>query len=231
LKGHGCRVNLREGISQEARMKPLHNCRRFVSLLSSSPLSLHPLRTIALILPLLLGLTIAGSGTAAAQSRAHVYLFRGVMNVFSLGMDEIAAKLQKHRIEASVYNHLSWSSVAESAAADYKSGKIRTIILVGHSAGATAVTSAAERLGQLGVPVKLAIGLDPLTKVTAAGRVARYINFYVGNGAGQQVAKGRQFSGTLQNVNVEKMPNIGHFNIDKDQAVQAKVISAIRAAL
>jgi hypothetical protein len=126
---------------------------------------------------------------------------------------------------------LSWSSVADSAAADYKSGKLRTIILVGHSAGATAVTSAAERLGQLGVPVKLAIGLDPLTRATASGRVSRYINFYVGNGAGQQVGKSAKFSGKLQNINVQNMSDVGHFNIDKHRAVQARVIREIRSSL
>lgn len=209
-------------------MKPQPDCPRLISYL---PQLLRPLQVAALGLPLLLSITIAASDAPANQPRAHVYLFRGLMNVFSLGMDEIAAELQRHRIAASVYNHLSWSSVAESAAADYKSGKIRTIILIGHSAGATAVTSAAGRLGQLGVPVKLAIGLDPTTRVTASGRVGRYINFYVGNGAGQRVDKGAKFRGQLQNVNVQNSPNIGHFNIDKDKALQAKVIRAVRAAL
>jgi hypothetical protein len=189
------------------------------------------LRPAALALAVLLGLTVGASAQSAHQSRAHVYLFRGVMNVFSLGMDEIADQLQKQGIQATVYNHLSWSSVADEAAAAYKSGRVRTIILIGHSAGATAVTMAAEQLGRLGVPVKLAIGLDPLTHQTASGRVGRYINFYVGTGAGQTVAKGQQFTGTLQNVNVGKDPNIGHFTIDKDKGLQAKVISAVRSAL
>ena len=206
-------------------MKPERNCPRPVSLL-------RPLSVVALMLPLLFAVASPASAAPANQaSRAHIYLFRGVMNVFSMGMDEIAAELQKHRIPASVYNHLSWSSVADSAAADYKSGKLRTIILVGHSAGATAVTSAAERLGQLGVPVKLAIGLDPLTRATASGRVGRYINFYVGNGAGQQVGKSAKFSGKLQNINVQNMSDVGHFNIDKHRAVQARVIREIRSSL
>jgi hypothetical protein len=41
---------------------------------------------------------VAGFGTTPgmAQSRAHVYLLRGLMNIFSLGMDTLAEKIQ-HR--------------------------------------------------------------------------------------------------------------------------------------
>ena len=214
-------------------MKPECNGPRPGSLRSFVPRMLCTLSAVALIFSALFAIaTPSGAAPANGAARsAHVYLFRGLMNVFSLGMDEIATELGKLGIPASVYNHLSWSSVADSAAADYKSGKVKTIILVGHSAGATAVTSAAERIGQLGVPVKLAIGLDPLSRVTASGRVGRYLNFYVGNGAGQQVAKGSKFNGSLQNVNVQGMSDVGHFNIDKNRALQARVIREIRSSL
>ncbi|MGC2077117.1 MAG: hypothetical protein WA728_14005, partial [Xanthobacteraceae bacterium] len=38
-------------------------------------------------------------------SRPHVYLMRGLLNIFSLGMDQLAAQIQRHGIDASVYNH------------------------------------------------------------------------------------------------------------------------------
>lgn len=210
-------------------MKPQRGISKLIDKLSF--LSLGPLKLAALAIPLLLAMTVAASAQATNQSRAHVYLFRGLMNVFSLGMDEIADQLQKRQIEATVYNHLLWWFVADEIAAEYKSGRVQTIILIGHSAGAAAVTSLAARLGELGVPVKLAIGLDPITHQTASGSVALYLNFYVGNGPGQTVEKGRQFSGTLKNVNVDKDFFIGHFFIDKDKAVQAEVISAVLSAL
>jgi hypothetical protein len=119
----------------------------------------------------------------------------------------------------------------EEAAAEYKSGRVRTIILVGHSSGAVAVTSMATRLSELGVPVKLAIGLDPTSHMTASGHVDRYINYYIANGFGDPVGKGHQFSGVLQNVDLEHMPGVNHFNIEKDRAVQGMVIRDIQAAL
>jgi hypothetical protein len=213
-------------------MKPIGGSTRFGSDLSFPPRRCwRALRTATLTL-LLVGLSVGVSAAPmTSKPRDHVYLLRGAFNVFSLGMDEIAARLERQGIETSVDNYVAWPTLADEAAADYKSGRVRTIILVGHSSGAVAVTSMAVRLGQLGVPVKLAIGLDPTSEVTASGHVDHYINYYIANGFGDPVDKGRQFTGVLENVDVERMANIGHFNIDKNKVLQEKVIKEIRAAL
>jgi predicted esterase len=165
------------------------------------------------------------------KPRDHVYLLRGFANVFSLGMDQIATKLEHQGIDTTVANYVSWPTLAEEAAAEYKSGRVRTIILVGHSSGAVAVTSMAARLSELGVPVKLAIGLDPTSHMAASGHVDRYVNYYIANGMGDPVDKGPQFSGVLQNVDLEHMSDVSHFNIDKNGVVQGMVMRDIQAAL
>lgn len=173
--------------------------------------------------------------TQAATPKVHVYLMRGVFNVFSLGLNAIAARLRQQGMEATVHNHLAWAIVADEAAAEYKSGRIRTIILVGHSLGADVLTDIIGRLSELGVPVKLAIGLDPVVRMTVSGGVGRYINYYVGGGIGQTIDKTPQFRGTVQNVDVTKLPHvgpsIGHVTIEKNEAMQAIVIRDIRAAI
>jgi hypothetical protein len=194
------------------------------------------LRAAALTLLLLgvsLGVSAAGKAAPAAAPKPqnHVYLLRGAFNIFSLGMDEIASRVERMGVATTVTNYLGWESLADEAAAAYKSGRIKNIILVGHSSGATAVTEMAARLGQLGVPVKLAIGLDPTTHMTATGNVARYVNYYVAGGLGTSVDKGKQFTGNLSNVDLERNHDVGHFNIDKSRAVQDLVIRDIRAAL
>jgi acetyl esterase/lipase len=180
---------------------------------------------------LLLGLSI---GASAAQgqsgSRSHVFLMRGFANVFSLGMDQMGARLQRAGINATVENYIAWDAIVNQAYAEYKSGQVQNIIIVGHSSGATAVTAVAARLGELGVPVKLAIALDPTTRNFAAGHVERYLNFYAPGGMGTLVDKGRDFVGNLQNISLGGMAGVGHFNIDKDQAVQDRVIKEIMAA-
>jgi hypothetical protein len=86
-------------------------------------------------------------------------------------------------------------------------------------------------MSQQGVPVRLAIGLDSVFRTSLSGHVGRYINFYIANGAGTPVARTSQLHGTLENVDVEQIPGIGHLSIDKNLVMQQKVISAIDAVV
>lgn len=195
---------------------------------------LRPLQAVAMAL-LLLTLPIGAAANAAVPASggtgAHVYLLRGLLNIFSLGLDDIAARLQAQGIPVTVVNYLAWSSLADEAAAEYRSGRVKTIILVGHSSGATVLPDMVARLDQLGAPVKLAIGLDSVFRTSLSGRVGRYINFYIGNGNGEPVAPTRQLRGSLENVNVQSVPGVGHITIDKNEIIQRKVIAAIDAVV
>jgi hypothetical protein len=188
---------------------------------------------IGVVTLVLLGLPMQASAapSAPAAAGAHVYLMRGLANVFSLGLDQIANRLERQGISASVHNYVAWAAVSDEAAALYRSGRIKTIILVGHSSGATYLPDMVARLDQQGVPVKLAIGLDSVFRTSLTGRVGRYINFYVANGAGTRVEKTTGFRGTLENVDVERVPGVGHLTIDKNELIQQKVIAAIDAAV
>jgi hypothetical protein len=185
--------------------------------------------TLLLILPV--GTTVSHAVPAAPANGAHVYLLRGVLNVFSLGLDGIAARLEAQGIPVTITNYLGWAAIADEAAADYRSGKVRTIILVGHSSGATVLPDMVARLDQLGAPVKLAIGLDSVFKTSLSGHVGRYVNYYIGNGNGEPVARTRQLHGTLENVNVQNVPGVGHITIEKSEIMQRRVIGDIDAVV
>jgi hypothetical protein len=190
--------------------------------------SLQAAAIVLLALVLSIGTPVEAAVTAPGSS-AHVYLLRGVLNIFSMGLDDIAAKLEAQGIPVTVTNYLGWASLAEQAAADYKSGKVKTIILVGHSSGATVLPDMVARLDQLGAPVKLAIGLDSVFRTSLHGRVGRYINFYIANGNGEPVKPTSNLHGKLENVNVQNVPGVGHLTIEKNEIMQRKVISAIDA--
>src|SRR5689334_23903432 len=96
---------------------------------------LRPILTLAVGL-LLFGITTgaifaqtARAPQATSQPTYHVYLLRGLLNIFSLGLDSIAAQLQQRGISATVHNHLAWSALADEAAADYRAGRLRTIVI------------------------------------------------------------------------------------------------------
>src|SRR5260370_21568395 len=72
------------------------------------------------------------------------------------------------------------------------------------------------KLGRLGVPVKLAIGLDSVFRTKLAGHAERYINFYVASGAGEPVTRTRDFRGTLENVDVQAGPGVRPLPVAKN---------------
>jgi hypothetical protein len=193
--------------------------------------SLRSAAIASLLLMLPVGTTTSHAVSAAPANGAHVYLLRGVLNVFSLGLDGIAAKLEAQGIPVTITNYLGWAAVADEAAADYRSGKVRTIILVGHSSGATVLPDMVARLDQSGAPVRLAIGLDSVFKTSLSGRVGRYVNYYIGNGNGEPVARTKGLHGTLENVNVQNVPGVGHVTIDKNEIMQRRVIGDIDAVV
>src|SRR5215472_19241368 len=89
--------------SEGKPMKPLGSCTRS-RWFSCFARRWHrpPSAVLSLIV---LGLSIGISNaqtTTTSQPREHVYLLRGFANVFSLGMDQIAAKLQQRGIHATV---------------------------------------------------------------------------------------------------------------------------------
>jgi len=69
-------------------------------------------------------------------------------------------------------------------------------------------------------------GLDSVFRTSLTGRVGRYVNFHVAKGAGTPVEKTNHWLGELENVDVGTM-GVGHLTIDKNRAMQDRVVSAI----
>ena len=195
---------------------------------------LSALRAWAICLLLLSAVAMSPTTAKAAPTQAaattHVYLLRGVLNIFSLGLDTIGARLEAQGVPVTVANFVSWSSLADEAATAYKAGRIKTIVLVGHSSGATALPDMIAKLNQLGVPVKLAIGLDSVFKTKLTTGAERYINIYIGDGPGEPVRAASGLRGKLDNVDV-RGTGVGHISIDKNEAIQRRVIAEIDAAI
>jgi hypothetical protein len=106
----------------------------------------------------------------------HVYLMRGLLNIFSLGMDQLAAEIQSHGIDANVYNHTVADSVVAQIVAKYHAGDHGPYILIGHSLGADAVMTMAQSLSAQGVPVALVIPFDGTGSYGASKNVACVLN-------------------------------------------------------
>jgi hypothetical protein len=179
---------------------------------------------------LALGMMLAlGSSPGTAQSRAHVYLFRGLADIFSTGMDTLCDELNKRGVYATSHSHTEWKSLADRAAQDYKAGKEGPIILIGHSLGADAVMEMADYLGDKGVPVALVVPFDGTQSFPASGNVARVVNLTQRDYAHMRAGPG--FRGSLSNVDVSSDPSIDHLNIDKSPRLHARAISEVLAVV
>lgn len=170
-----------------------------------------------------------GTNPSAAQSRAHVYLLRGLMNIFSLGMDTLAEQLNRHGVYATVHGYGEWQSLADRAAVDFKAGKEGPIILIGHSLGADAVMQMAAYLGRKGIPVALVVPFDGTQSFAASDNVARVLNLTQRDYA--YMRRGPGFHGTLANIDVSSDPSIDHINIDKSPRLHARVVSEVLAVV
>lgn len=180
---------------------------------------------IAVLVVAMLG--ALGLSPGMAEPRAHVYLMRGLMNIFSLGMDTLSEELNRHGVYATVHNHSEYVGLADAAAAAYKAGKEGPIIIIGHSLGADAAMEMAAYLGKKGVPVALVVPFDGTQSFNAPPNVARVMNLTQRDYAFMRAGPG--FHGSLINVDLRNDPSIDHLNIDKSPRLHARVIGEVLA--
>ena len=169
------------------------------------------------------------SAARVGGGTGHVYLLRGLLNIFSLGMDDLASKLQARGVSASVHNHADWQGIADDIAGKYKAGKHGPVILIGHSLGADAVMVMAEYLGKKGVPVALVVPFDGTGSYAASPNVARVMNLTQRDYA--YMRKGSGFKGSLQNIDVSKDTSIDHITIDKSARLHNMVVASVLGVL
>jgi Thioesterase domain len=168
----------------------------------------------------------------------HVFLLRGLMNIWSRGMDELGDKLTADGVNLSVSNHRHWKQLADEAAKQYASEKnYAPIIIIGHSLGADAAVLMAARLGEKNVPVRLIICFDGVSAkqsdvdIPVSSNVQEVVNFYKGSGWGREMNPGKGFTGKIDNVDLRSSSDIGHMNIDKNPELQARVQALVMEVL
>jgi hypothetical protein len=153
---------------------------------------------------------------------------RGLLNIFSLGMDQLAAQVAQNGIDASVYNHSVEESVVTAIEQKYRGGDRGPYILVGHSLGADAVMLMAQQLDAQGVPVALVVPFDGTASYAASANVSCVVNLTQRKYAYMQAGAG--FHGKLSNVDVSSDTSIDHITIDKSPRLQAIALKEILQA-
>lgn len=163
---------------------------------------------------------------------AEVVLLRGFGDVFSRGLDTIGAELAADGVPAVVAGHNSWRRIEKGIVARRRQGARGAIVLVGHSLGANAVTIMAAELGREGIEVDLLVSLAATAPKPVPANVRRAVNFYFSSGGwGEALLPGSGFRGRLDNRDCSRIAGVGHFNIEKQAAIQRQVVAAVLAAV
>jgi hypothetical protein len=153
------------------------------------------------------------------QGPPQVYLLRGFLNVFSLGMDDLAGKLQADGIAATVANHADADYIASRILTTYNSGSRGPIVLIGHSLGADAICEVANTLARYNVPIALLVLFDGTEPHQIPANVTTAINYT----KHFMIAPAPSSRGTVSNVDLSGDPGIDHLSIDTAPSLQAQV--------
>jgi len=157
----------------------------------------------------------------------EIILLRGLANVYSKGMDVIGDRLKAKGVDARVYNHRAWESLAIDIVARSKEKKVSyPIIIMGHSLGGNASVQMATYLGKRGIPVSYVVAFDPTVTTYAGPKVRKVVNYYLPNGK-NIVRKGEGFSGRLSNVDVTSIAGITHTTVEKTRKLQNRSINTV----
>ena len=178
------------------------------------------MRAFLILLACLIAFPASANDTKLA---GHIFLLRGLANVFSTGLDVLNGQLVRLGYNSTVHSYLDYESLAEAAAKLERSGQ-GPIIIIGHSLGADNAMLMASAMNKRKARVALLVLFGPDYAMTVPANVARVINYH-GSGA---AAHG---SGKINNISFVNVAGVNHFNVEKIERYHANVISSIQSLL
>lgn len=187
---------------------------------------------VFVVAALLLPSDRAFAGCAHAPSSPKVLVLRGVFEVFSLGMNDLAKKLRCRGYDA---KSTSWTMALHEA----KCCDQRPLVVVGHSLGGRMCGWVPRKLRKCGKRVPLIIIVDANLVLRIPSNVDRCLHLHVTNPVG--IFHGRPVRGESTNTDVVNWDisrgqpstfkgGVNHFNIDATDWVHQIIINEIEAS-
>lgn len=174
----------------------------------------------------------------------QVYCIRGLMDVFSLGMNTLADELREQGVDAYAISGPAWPGLAQELGDEYENrNDVPPLVFIGHSYGADDAVRMARYLDERQVRVSLLVLLDAtippkiprnvdrcvhLYRATVAGDVLPFV--FAGNPVIKENDNNRThlYNCDLNEVEEkEGFSSVGHMNIDKSDSIHARVIKEV----
>lgn len=184
------------------------------------------MNTPSKVITLVLLASAIGLGKARSE---EIYLVRGGLEIFSVGMDSMAEQLRAKGYNAKSHSIVGWRGIADDIIRRSKTKSVSyPIIYLGHSLGADVANEFAAYLGENGITADLVIGFDATSRKTFTLGAKRVVNFRTSGGA--HYVKGPGFKGSLKEVDVTHL-GVNHMTIEQDEAVQKLALAEVMKLL
>ncbi len=136
--------------------------------------------TFIVVLAASMGGCIAPRIDRAGRLRTgRAFCLRGLLDVFSLGLNDLSERLRGEGISAITVSGPSWPDLARRIRGARLRGELAgPLILVGHSYGADDAVRLARRLGRYSIDVALVVLLDATSPPPLPPNVARCVHVY-----------------------------------------------------
>ena len=165
----------------------------------------------ALFLPGMGQVNAQPASASAELASAHVYFLTGLFGLGS-GLDGIALKTRNLGLPITMSSPNGWHTFGQSAINRYRGERLRSIMIVGYSAGGGSALDMAAQLNAANVPTQLVVIFDGVSLPPPPPNIRKLVNYYVPGGIGMPIARPANFRGTLENIPA-KDGRTGHFSI------------------
>ena len=172
----------------------------------------------------------------------HAYLIRGWRDLWSQGIDQLAAEIRDAGVPAEVYRDAQWHDLADALARQPANlVPHEPLALIGFSYGADDVVEIARQLHAANLPVDLLITIDPVTPSPVPPNVATCYNFYQTNGVWDAfpwlrgIPLKSDAPARLVNVDLRRQrpdllePNTAHSNIAANEKLHRAILEKVLA--
>lgn len=179
--------------------------------------------------------------TSDSPRAGNVYLVRGLIGMFSHGIDVLTDKIDNAGVKSHVFQEDQREIIAQNLVQQYKNNpNHEPLVLIGHSLGADDVIMFSRELQKVGVDVDVLITIDATQPPKVPGNVKVCYNYYqpsVFDGTG--ILRGipletePDFHGKLYNMNVRGEYkqllewDTNHVNIDKNSKIHDDIIARV----
>ncbi len=159
----------------------------------------------------------------------EIYLMRGLANVFSRGIDQMAKQLRNRGYDAANFSYTEWRGVAADIVTRANAKEVSyPIVIIGHSLGGNESSKFANFLAERDVPVSLVVTFDPVETGFVGPKIGDVINYYLPKSANNKILPKDGFSGEITNVDVTVIPSMTHTNVDKYPEYQNATYASIQ---